>query len=214
MEVHVHRQISAPDELAFRHDPGHVALHPVVRLYLLEMGGGEHIDLIRAVHDDPAVLSPCLHKCRAVNEDAAVREIEDIIGIALERVIPSGQPDLSACLDGGAYADLMLSSDIDLGMRSIRPEIIIYGADVSSGLRIPDILHLAAGNDMTFDLCVIFGIHRYQTVILVCGDLAGTLDAHPDIRTGIGVFCCIHVLQVDLVLCCNISASDQDFTEE
>ena len=214
VQDHIHRQPPLGHELAFGHDTRHLALDPQVGLDLLQVSGGHDLDLLGPVEDDPAVLAPGLHLGRAVNQNAGAGEVEDIVGVALEGIVAAGDPDQAAGLENRTHSYLVFGSDDDLGVTGFAAEIVIDGADEAAGLGVSDVFHLTAGDNVSFDLTVVLGIDLDRTVILMGGDLAGSLDAHTDIRTDIGMFDRVDVGKVDIVSGSNVAAGIEDVAEE
>ena len=151
---------------------------------------------------------------RAIDQDAGAGEVEDVVRIALERVVPAGQLDSPAGFDQGADADLMLRRDVDFGGSRCGPEIMVHGADVAAGLRVTDILDLAAGDQMALDLRVAPRVDLDDAAVFVRRELAAALDADADVGAGVRAFRRRNVPQVDPVLGRDVPARHQHLAEE
>ena len=211
---HVDRDPPLGHELALGRDAAQLALDPQVGLDLVEMGRGHDLDFLGAVKDDPAVLGPGLDLGRAVDQDACAGEVEDIALQALARIVAAGDLDQAARFQHRAYPDLVLGIEDDLGMGRVDPEVVIFRADEGAAPGVPDVLDLAAGNDVPLDLAVVLGIDLDRTVILVGRDLARGLDSDTDIRTDVRMLRRIDVCQHDIVFCRDIPAGIQDVAEQ
>ena len=214
VQDNINRQPPLRHELAFGNDAGQLSFDPHFRLDLLHMSGGHHHDLVGTVENDLAVLAPGLDQRRAVDQDAGAGEIEDIAFFAFSGILATGHLDQAAGLDHGANARLVLGVDDDFRVSGFGPVIVVDRADIATGLGVALVLHLAAGNDVPFNLGVVFGIDLHRAVVVMGGYLTGAFDTHTDVGTDVGVFGSIDIGEHDIALGGNVATGIEYVSEQ